>query len=85
MDNKKITLIFKLLKENKINEEEACQLLQTEKEYIYVPSTITIPPSYTNSPTTAPIDPSYYIGSFSTSGSSSVKSTGCCNSSCGCK
>lgn len=81
MENKKQTLIFKLLKENKINEEEASLLLEKDKEYVYLPNT---PLPYVTSPTTAPINPWYYIGSASTSSSSSVKTSGCCGSDCNC-
>ncbi len=36
MGNVKQKLIFKLLKEGSINEEEASLLLEKEKEYVYV-------------------------------------------------
>jgi hypothetical protein len=36
MENIKQKLIFKLLKEGHINEEEASLLLEKEKEYVYV-------------------------------------------------
>lgn len=38
MKNEKQELIFKLLKEGKIDEKEAVLLMQTEKEYVYIPS-----------------------------------------------
>lgn len=75
MESKKQILIFKLLKENKINEEEAFVLLQ--KEYVYIPS-------YINSPSNPPMNFCYYTGSVSSGGSSSVKTSSCCNSDCNC-
>ena len=37
MNKERITLIFKLLKEGKINEDEATLLLEADKEYINYP------------------------------------------------
>jgi len=81
MENKRTNLIFRLVKESKISEEEASLLLEKDKEYVYLPSN---PLPYINSPTTAPINPWYYTGSVSSGGSSSVKTSSCCNSNCDC-
>ena len=71
--NKRNTLIFKLLKEDKINENEASLLL--EKEYVY---------SYTGCNNNV-ITWSYPKTDWTIQNTGSVSTSGYCNSSCDCQ
>lgn len=68
--NKRNTLIFKLLKEDKINEAEASLLLEKEKEYINTGC------NYNTW--------SYPKTDWTIQNTGSVSTSGCCNSGCDC-
>lgn len=53
----KIQIIQQLLDDRKINAEEALILMQTEKEYVYIPN---YTPFYVNPVPAYPLAPSWY-------------------------
>lgn len=71
--NKRNTLIFKLLKEDKINEAEASLLLEKEKEYINSGCNYNVS------------NWSYPKTDWAIQNTESKSTSGCCNSSCDCK
>lgn len=71
--NKRNTLIFKLLKEDKINETEASLLLEKEKEYINTGCNYNVSTW------------SYPKTDWTIQNTGSVSTSGCCNSSCDCQ
>lgn len=59
----KIQIIQQLLDDRKINAEEAMILMQTEKEYVYIPNYVPYAPFYVNPVPAYPLAPNWYTTS----------------------